>query len=67
MEIKVPTFKELFNAYFFYLSSFLFNFSLIQYTSNVELAVLDFKHFGKNHIKQLGFSPDSFIQIAIQV
>jgi len=33
---------------------------------NVEMSVLHFKHFGKNGIKGMGFSPDSFVQIAIQ-
>jgi len=35
--------------------------------NEVDMHVLHFKHFGKNEIKSLGFSPDSFIQIAIQL
>jgi len=35
--------------------------------NEVDMHVLHFKHFGKNEIKSLGFSPDSFIQTAIQL
>jgi len=35
--------------------------------TEVDMHVLHFKHFGKNEIKSLGFSPDSFIQTAIQL
>ena len=36
-------------------------------SDNVEMDVLHFLHFGKDGIKQMGYSPDSFIQIGIQV
>jgi len=37
-----------------------------QMSDNVEMDVLHFLHFGKDGIKQMGYSPDSFIQIGIQ-
>lgn len=35
--------------------------------SDLDLATLHFKHWGKTEIKKLGFSPDSFIQMALQL
>jgi len=41
--------------------------NLDQLVNEVDIHVLHFKDFGKNEIKSLGFSPDSFIQIALQL
>ena len=41
--------------------------SLIELCDDLDLSVLHFQQFGKTEIKSLGFSPDSFIQLAIQL
>jgi len=41
--------------------------NLDELVNEVDIKVLHFKHFGKNAMKSLGFSPDSFIQTAIQL
>eukprot|EP00092_Neocalanus_flemingeri_P016041 GFUD01017361.1.p1 GENE.GFUD01017361.1~~GFUD01017361.1.p1 ORF type:complete len:687 (-),score=159.37 GFUD01017361.1:44-2104(-) len=41
--------------------------NLDKLVNEVDMHVLHFTHFGKSEIKSFGFSPDSFIQIAIQL
>jgi len=41
--------------------------SLHRLVTDLEMATLHFTHWGKSEIKSLGFSPDSFVQIALQL
>ena len=46
----------------------MFNFSPANSAANdLEMLILNFKQFGKGFIKKQGFSPDSFLQMAIQL
>jgi len=40
---------------------------LIKLIQNTDLHVMHFNHFGRNWVKQACFSPDAFIQVALQV